>query len=632
MSKSEDTALNSQPSQLQSKLNNILGARQRLQTEEAQQLVSFACVGLTVFIDFMGLTIQNPLLPFYVSEFDDAKDLGVGLASSVLMASYGLSQLIATPIFGFASDRFGRRPMLLLSLFGTFVGFFAQGFARSFFVLCALRFITGLFSGTRPVAVAYIGDAFPADKQPKYMSFLALSVSVSMFLAPLIGGSLGLVHLSIPCFFQSGVAAVILLVAYRNLIESRPPQRGTGEASKGGPAAAAKENGKGKIGWRIWLLINAFAGLLAMCQATGWMSLSPVIASSELGMNQNDIGIMMATSGVCIMVAQLAIFVPLSRKMRLHILAILGSCMISSPCLLYFVEARTWVLFFVSCIQSAGMSLVLPTVTLTVNILSPADRRGGSVALTVTTQALGRVIAPLVFGKSYDINSRTPFLIMICVLAAQITLHILLSTHVRTIRAGGPPGKDASAAPDAISRGDSGMDEQKLKQMQQEKAELIENLYNVLKNLESREQELHQKVESIKAGESDNAAEPLPVKLEQKHELGIWLSDMLVEHNYKRWPFHMDTFKCLLQNAFPKIRRSDEKFVDLLFLIDSHIMLAQRWERYVVDRAEPWADLAGGLAASFAAPPVKRTYSMSEASAASHSDIYSNKDGSPCEV
>src|SRR3990172_5260974 len=94
---------------------------------------------LVVFIDLLGFSLIIPLLPYYAQTFN-ASDTTIGL----LLASYAAAQLIGAPLLGRASDRFGRRPILLISIFGTFLGFLVFGFARSLTMLFASRILQGI--------------------------------------------------------------------------------------------------------------------------------------------------------------------------------------------------------------------------------------------------------------------------------------------------------------------------------------------------------------------------------------------------------------------------------------------------------------------------------------------------------
>lgn len=349
---------------------------ERLQTAEAQRLVSYFTVCAIVAIDFMGLTIQNPLLPFYAKEFSDARDLGIGQATALLVLSYAISQLIATPVFGFGSDRFGRRPMLLLSVVGSCLGFFGQGFAQSLTSLCILRGVTGLFGGSRPVAVAYIADTVPPEQQAKYTSGVALAVSASMFLAPVLGGSMGSVDLSLPCFFQSGMSAVVFLLALRYVVEPKRPHAVQGRGDTGGRSNAKERP------YRRLLLLNGLVGGMAMLVMTMWATILPVHAEEVLHLDANKIGLLMGSTGLMVGIAQFLIFVPASSRCSFPVMGSIGIIILGFICFAPVFQHELWFFIVLSMTQGIGASLCFPGVTMTVNLVAPPTKRGGLVSLT----------------------------------------------------------------------------------------------------------------------------------------------------------------------------------------------------------------------------------------------------------
>ena len=108
---------------------------------------------LIVFMDLLGFSLILPLLPYYAETFNASQTV-----TGILIASYAVMQLIGAPILGRLSDRFGRRPILIISVFGTFIGFLLLGFANTLWMLFASRILDGLTGGNLSVAQAYISD------------------------------------------------------------------------------------------------------------------------------------------------------------------------------------------------------------------------------------------------------------------------------------------------------------------------------------------------------------------------------------------------------------------------------------------------------------------------------------------
>ena len=119
---------------------------------------------ITVFIDLVGFGIVIPVLPFYVEgERFQASPRAVGL----LFASYSVMQLLFTPVLGRLSDKYGRRPILLISLIGTGIGFLVMGFATTLWMLFAGRIVDGISGGNISTAQAYIADVTTRENRAR---------------------------------------------------------------------------------------------------------------------------------------------------------------------------------------------------------------------------------------------------------------------------------------------------------------------------------------------------------------------------------------------------------------------------------------------------------------------------------
>ena len=162
----------------------------------------FASIFFIVFIDLLGFGLILPLLPYYAEAFG-ASDTVVGL----LVASYAAAQLIGAPILGRFSDRFGRRPILLLSLVGTLLGFLLLGFANTLWILFAARILDGLTGGNISVAQAYITDVTDARDRVKGLGMIGAAFGLGFIIGPASGGLLSRWGYDVPAFVAARIAA-----------------------------------------------------------------------------------------------------------------------------------------------------------------------------------------------------------------------------------------------------------------------------------------------------------------------------------------------------------------------------------------------------------------------------------------
>ncbi|HKQ51223.1 MAG TPA: MFS transporter, partial [Pyrinomonadaceae bacterium] len=158
---------------------------------------------VTVFIDLVGFGIVIPVLPFYVegTQFHASPSV-VGL----LFASYSVMQLIFTPVLGRLSDRYGRRPILLVSLIGTGVGFLILGSATTLWMLFAGRIIDGISGGNISTAQAYIADVTTPAERAKGMGLIGAAFGLGFIFGPAIGGILSRWGVHVPFLFAAGLA------------------------------------------------------------------------------------------------------------------------------------------------------------------------------------------------------------------------------------------------------------------------------------------------------------------------------------------------------------------------------------------------------------------------------------------
>jgi MFS transporter, DHA1 family, tetracycline resistance protein len=170
---------------------------------------------LTVFIDLVGFGIVLPILPYYASSYG-ASSFAIGLLS----ASYSLMQFLFTPLWGRLSDRHGRRPMILLSLAGSCVGFLIFGLARSILFLFVGRMVAGIAGAIIPTTNAYIADVTTPETRAKGMGLVGAAFGLGFILGPAIGGLLAPYGYDKAPLFASGLAGLNLLFAYFRLPES----------------------------------------------------------------------------------------------------------------------------------------------------------------------------------------------------------------------------------------------------------------------------------------------------------------------------------------------------------------------------------------------------------------------------
>ena len=170
------------------------------------------------FLATIGMTIVLPVLPFVISEYvpESSLALWVGVLESV----YALCAFVAAPFLGSFSDRFGRKPVLVISVLGSAAGFVMFGIGGALWVLLVSRIIDGLTAGDMPVMFAYIADITKPEERARRYGLLGALSGIGFMIGPALGGLLAQVSLSAPVFVTAAIAVLVGVLSALVLPES----------------------------------------------------------------------------------------------------------------------------------------------------------------------------------------------------------------------------------------------------------------------------------------------------------------------------------------------------------------------------------------------------------------------------
>jgi MFS transporter, DHA1 family, tetracycline resistance protein len=180
---------------------------------------------ITVFLDMVGFGLIIPVLPGLIEEVG-----GLGLADASIIAgwmffAFSFTQFAFSPLMGNLSDRFGRRPLLLLAIFGLFVDYLFSAWAPSIFWLFVGRAFAGLCGSSYVIANAYIADVTPPEGRAKAYGLIGAAFGVGFVLGPAIGGLLGEFGPRVPFLVAAGISALNLVYGWFVLPETLPPEK-----------------------------------------------------------------------------------------------------------------------------------------------------------------------------------------------------------------------------------------------------------------------------------------------------------------------------------------------------------------------------------------------------------------------
>jgi MFS transporter, DHA1 family, tetracycline resistance protein len=181
---------------------------------------SFPILILTTFLNTVGIGILIPVLPFLIEKYTGSNIEQTALYTGIITALYALCEFFAAPTLGALSDKFGRRPVLLISLLGSAFGYLLLGYGGALWILFLGRIIDGLTAGNISTVFAYVADITEPEERGKYYGIIGGTLGLGFMIGPAIGGFTASWGLSIPMFIAAGVTLLNVIWAYFALPES----------------------------------------------------------------------------------------------------------------------------------------------------------------------------------------------------------------------------------------------------------------------------------------------------------------------------------------------------------------------------------------------------------------------------
>lgn len=378
-------------------------------------------VFVTVFLDLVGFGIVIPLLPLYAQRY------GAGaVAVAWLLAVYSLTQFLFAPAWGRLSDRVGRRPVLLVGLFGSAATYLAFGVAGSFPLLLAARALNGAAGANIGVAQAYIADVTRPEERAKGMGMIGAAFGLGFIVGPAIGGVMSRWGFQAPFLFAAAVTFANAALAVFLLPESLPPERRTGRSRAPTLADRARALfGRETPGRLRALYLTGFLFVLSVAAFEGTFSLW---ADARWHASRHDVAFLFVYLGVVVAVAQGGMVGPLVRRIGERRAALLGLASVAAGGVLA-AEARSWPLLLVALgMLALGQGVASPSVSSMVSRQGGAGDQGRVLGVYQSLSALGRAAGPVAGGLAMaHVGLGAPFLSASAIAAAAAAVLLTLA-------------------------------------------------------------------------------------------------------------------------------------------------------------------------------------------------------------
>jgi MFS transporter, DHA1 family, tetracycline resistance protein len=351
-----------------------------------------AIIFVTILIDLIGFGIVIPLLTFYAEEFH-ATPFDIGL----LVSSYSLMQFVFAPILGTLSDKYGRRPILFISIIGSGIGYLMMGYAGALWMIYAGRILGGITGGNLSTAQAYIADVTTKENRARGMGLFGMAFGLGFILGPVIAGILSPYGHNVPFVFAAVLSFANAIMLYFVLPESRKFEENNPNESRKSRFAELAEVFKDKrfttITVQYFLLVTAFS---MMTTSFAYYTMK------KFGYEAAQTGYVLGYVGFLAVVMQGGLFGRLAKRFGEAKLSIFGCAMlVVSFIAIPFVSKDSGgliaLLIGAGCF-SLGNSMASPSMTSLASKNAEDREQGKVLGIMQSAASLARVIGPLICG------------------------------------------------------------------------------------------------------------------------------------------------------------------------------------------------------------------------------------------
>jgi multidrug resistance protein len=379
-------------------------------------------------IDMIGFAMVFPLLPLYARDLKATPE-----QIGILMAAYSVAQILMAPIWGRVSDRYGRRPALLIGLSAAAVAYVVFAFANSLWLLLLSRLVQGAGGGTTAVAQAYVADTIQPSDRARALGWLSAASSLGVAIGPAFGSTAAHWGQAGPGLIAAGLCLVNVVFAWRMLPESRHP------AEHGAVHPARKP--VWHAAWSViqhpdrpvsrFVLIYG-AGMLGFTAMTAVQSLYLVDAFQ---MTAETIGYVFMYMGALSLVMRSLLLGPIIKRVGETGAMRLGTVSLTLGLLLYPLANSLAVLAVIIPLMPVGTALLFPATTSLMSRASSRAELGMTMGVAQTFAGMARVAAPLLSNSAYQrFGITSPFLLA----GATVALVGILAVRAAAIPATAP--------------------------------------------------------------------------------------------------------------------------------------------------------------------------------------------------
>lgn len=395
----------------------------------ASPRLALAFILATVTLDAIGIGLIFPVMPDLIREVTGRDLADAAVWGGILSTSFAVMQFLFGPVLGSLSDRFGRRPVLLLSLLVMAADYLVMALAQSIWLLLAARLVAGITAATYATATAYIADITPPDQRGARFGLIGAGFGIGFVLGPLIGGLLAGIDTRAP-FYAAALLALANL-AFGALILPETVTDATRRAfslRRANPLGALMAVGR-LPGLRLTLACFLILGIAMNVYPSVWA----YYGQARFGWDSSMVGISLAVYGVSFALGQALLVGPMIRRWGEHRAAHYGMWVdVTTLAALGIVTSPALALALTPVTALGGA--VTPALQALASRAAPADAQGEVQGVLASLNAIAMITSPLLMTTTFYHFTKAgapifapgaPFLLASGLMLACVALHVL---------------------------------------------------------------------------------------------------------------------------------------------------------------------------------------------------------------
>ncbi len=400
---------------------------------------AFVFIFITVALDMMAVGIVAPVLPKLIIEFEHGNVASAAGYAGLFATLWAAMQFIFSPIIGAASDRFGRRTVILLSNFGLGLDYVLMALAPTLGWLFVGRLISGITSASYPTAGAYIADVTPPQERAAKFGMLGAAFGLGFIIGPALGGLLGSIDLRLPFWVAGALSLANAAYGYFILPESLPPEKRRAFSLRNAHVFGTLK------------LLRSHPELLGLAAAVFFMALAHeslpnvfvLYTDQRYGWSETGVGLALAMVGLGSALVSVLVVRPLVRRFGERQTAIIGMSFGITGCCV-FAAAQTGAVFLCGIAFVALWGIAGPSIQSLMSHRVDPTEQGQLQGAISSLRALTGMIGPILFTQVFStaVNRGGSLLLGAPYYLSALLLLVALFIGLRVL-----PRRQASTAP-----------------------------------------------------------------------------------------------------------------------------------------------------------------------------------------